>query len=687
MLSKLSKHKHSLRQHRYRHTPLSNAQKQIRLIRFVPTEDDGELTVTLRIYNLDEAPRYTAISYTWGSAEATHGIFIDGDILHITESCWYTLWQARFHRPDKLHWIDAICINQADPNEKNRQVLIMSDIFGTAHDVLACVGRHEDDSELVLERFSCYSRDELWIPMSAHLRNRPMDRFERAVRRFSSRPYWERVWIVQELLIASRIFICCGTGIVPLRTAAGWFSCTHGLTDCPMLELLKLMDSQGRFFREDVSVSTKGFTLTSLLMLTKERQCLDPRDRIYSLVKVIAWPTALPPLTPDYNKSRAQLAAMVIDYLGVHQEEPFVDGNIIRLVLSVLKLTAQDAGLHLFKIPYEKRAENGLIIYPVPSPRAHYKICLLTGGDRCQMSIDESNGILRPLDLVSAHEPADKDDKARGHIVRYFRRSFTAQSMSDEDWFVAPPVGLSCQRVPYRHVAREEGKGNCEPERYLALWQDEKTRFAIVGQPVFAETWSRASVSASCWCCGTPGRQQSALPVECFDLYQSGESLRLFIQGEQRGELLLRKAMTFRRHQRSMWTQAMLEREKVRDLEIQETLGWLAWEEISSGREMEEVIRSEQGRTQGRRRYFEQSSSTVLEQYSRAKLNREVFERQTGRKFDFKNKDEVAKMAARHDQGMKRMTQDSRDRPEASGNTLRVRSDWEEQHRRSVESE
>jgi hypothetical protein len=71
---------------------------------------------------------YIAISYMWGSPEDTKTITINGMPVTVGENLTIALDYFRFSLVDKI-WINAVCINQDDINERNTQVLRIRDIF------------------------------------------------------------------------------------------------------------------------------------------------------------------------------------------------------------------------------------------------------------------------------------------------------------------------------------------------------------------------------------------------------------------------------------------------------------------------------------------------------------------------------------------------------------------------------
>jgi hypothetical protein len=83
---------------------------------------------------------YTALSYTWGPPDQTHSIVVSDYKFFITLSLAAALHHIR-HPSDVITlWIDQICINQEDGDEKNAQVPLMTQIYRQAEEVLIWIG-------------------------------------------------------------------------------------------------------------------------------------------------------------------------------------------------------------------------------------------------------------------------------------------------------------------------------------------------------------------------------------------------------------------------------------------------------------------------------------------------------------------------------------------------------------------
>jgi hypothetical protein len=67
--------------------------------------------------------------------------------LELNNSAGAILKAIAAQKSDKYFWIDAICIDQNDKNDKNKQVPLMGDIYSSAIQVIAWLWSPSDDSD------------------------------------------------------------------------------------------------------------------------------------------------------------------------------------------------------------------------------------------------------------------------------------------------------------------------------------------------------------------------------------------------------------------------------------------------------------------------------------------------------------------------------------------------------------
>jgi len=92
---------------------------------------------------LSDAPPYEALSYVWGpfnSPDDPDLIQLNDCGFEVTTNLWRALYALRHETKDRVLWIDAICINQGDLEERSSQVQLMRDVYRKARSVVVWLG-------------------------------------------------------------------------------------------------------------------------------------------------------------------------------------------------------------------------------------------------------------------------------------------------------------------------------------------------------------------------------------------------------------------------------------------------------------------------------------------------------------------------------------------------------------------
>lgn len=206
---------------RYAYVPLDPVAKEIRLIVLHASEDPNE---TVKMH-LAHAPMktdvgYQAISYTWGKNEAMKDIIVTGQLLSVTESLERFLRVIRGPKSPVVLWIDAICIDQSSIYERDRQLPRMAAIYDTAAFVLASLGDMDEDAELAMRlipklqmpMLRWKEEEDRWdVGAAGEFSQDELARLCLATYRFLTRPYFRRVWILQEIAWATNPVAICGS--------------------------------------------------------------------------------------------------------------------------------------------------------------------------------------------------------------------------------------------------------------------------------------------------------------------------------------------------------------------------------------------------------------------------------------------------------------------------------------------
>ncbi|KAK4100984.1 HET-domain-containing protein, partial [Parathielavia hyrcaniae] len=171
---------------------LDCANREIRLLELEPGSPSATIKAKLRHVTLTSKPTYEALSYTWGSPADRRPMSLDGFNGTVTANLSAALRQLCNQDRPRVLWVDALCVNQDDKDERREQVLIMRDIYEAATKVLAWLGPASDDSDLAMDLV-----DKRRTDLILQSQSRESSAFEK----LCSRPYWTRVWILQELAV------------------------------------------------------------------------------------------------------------------------------------------------------------------------------------------------------------------------------------------------------------------------------------------------------------------------------------------------------------------------------------------------------------------------------------------------------------------------------------------------------
>jgi hypothetical protein len=113
---------------------------EIRLVRLLPGLWGDDIQCRLVYDSLHNARPYHALSYVWGSTKVTRPILLDGQVFQATVNLQSALRHLRHQLQDTLLWVDALCINQTDNEERTHQVQLMGTIYRSSESVLVYLG-------------------------------------------------------------------------------------------------------------------------------------------------------------------------------------------------------------------------------------------------------------------------------------------------------------------------------------------------------------------------------------------------------------------------------------------------------------------------------------------------------------------------------------------------------------------
>ncbi|ETS83511.1 hypothetical protein PFICI_05387 [Pestalotiopsis fici W106-1] len=316
---------------------------------------DQDLVCNLKISSHPKDEEFEALSYTWGDVGNLVPVTVNEACIGITTNLEIALRHLRKSDQPRTLWIDALCIDQEDTEEKSSQVQRMGEIFSSANSVLAWLGPPEvnseeamqtiekigntlwsivcdgtddesigDDGFAYLSRLSPADYEKLGLDISAMNWN--------AIWAICERPYWHRIWIIQELALAggtfqnaaqNRCLVGCGTSWIRLpifsafvfifgimRGNARWMEdnmspplyllTTKGAP--PVEQMFQIIWSLDDIFNEDGESRIKR-SLSHLQRMSRKFQATDPRDKLYAFLELAESQL----VTPDYTLSVSEV--------------------------------------------------------------------------------------------------------------------------------------------------------------------------------------------------------------------------------------------------------------------------------------------------------------------------------------------------------------------------------------------
>lgn len=313
--------------HVYQYSPLEHGQIRLLDISHSQEGDDATPHVTIRHCQLENAPEYYALSYTWGKDPPRHAVNVNGKQLYITGQLATALSVLRTQDEYNWLWIDGICINQEDVEEKASQVSLMHKIYNTADAVIVWLGMRDGEIDQAID-YVQDAKQSRWH--TSFYESKRMS----TLRRLFERSLFQRLWVMQEIAYAKDIICFLGERRIPwniltavasfdLSTSHERFSITplHTASRNGHLEVARrLIESSAPrplliSLAAGVPFLPKTRSLADLLPMCMPLKVSDPRDRVYSLLAIIREDTHI---EIDYNKSILDVYAQALDHMIRH---------------------------------------------------------------------------------------------------------------------------------------------------------------------------------------------------------------------------------------------------------------------------------------------------------------------------------------------------------------------------------
>ena len=318
----------------FKYTPLEEG-STIRVLVLQPATDaSSPLQASLEPCALPTDAAFEALSYVWGEDGPTEDLDLSHATFKITKNLHAALVQLRQPIAERRLWVDAVCINQQDDAEKSRQVARMGDIFKSASKVLVWLGPSSATSQQAMGFLQTLSgkaeslgvnKVDVCIYMQSpsvkctkeEAKELVSDAVSNAVPGLLGRPWFRRLWIVQEYTLGKIIEVWCGSdsmGGIDFATAVTTLiAAMYSVGGAPpefarFIDQVwtiirhraqtRLMSSPGAFFAE-----SRGYFELALRDF-RDQGCKNDKDRVYALLALEPEPLRI---RPDYTQTVAEV--------------------------------------------------------------------------------------------------------------------------------------------------------------------------------------------------------------------------------------------------------------------------------------------------------------------------------------------------------------------------------------------
>jgi hypothetical protein len=369
-------HRRKSRLPSHQHIPLVANTKTIRLLQVHLKAGYESISCSLSQHSLDQKPSYIALSYTWDLGAGMRNINCDGMVLDIGQNLWNFLFEFRKkHNLRQYHswesrskicylWIDAICIDQSNLEERNHQVAQMRDVYSNAESVIVWLGLAK-------------GHEELAFLLTRHPNLLKVDEFQRELLSLLGKKYFTRVWVscsspvqylfllnvriqvVQEFVLARSVILWCSEFFADAihfdklwredEELPGLWNLQEAILKTPAWPLFKYRRD---FRRRNLEEMSSYFRLRNLLMSFASSQSTEVYDKIYGFLGIaLSTPGDTHTIVPDYSKQPVEVLADVLRNQCCQQSTAVDQGDyeLLTFLMHKLRVSRLDFARYLLR--------------------------------------------------------------------------------------------------------------------------------------------------------------------------------------------------------------------------------------------------------------------------------------------------------------------------------------------------
>ena len=338
----------------YEYSALDESASETRLMTLLPGRFEDHISITIEtvILTKKHVPKYEALSYVWGSPENPMDVSVKArkpkrpksfsllgrsrrrrleayshGTISVTQNLATALPYLRKEDKPRAFWIDAICVNQQDSAERGHQVKRMAAVYSMASQVIVWLGPESRNSTLALRAIDGlgsqvrvdWNFHTMTVVLTGETIAQAIDQFDdetwQSVGDLLSRPWFERLWIWQEVRLARKACLSGGNEGIPWESVQ---SAMNYLRKVPKPE--KNVSALERCYKmgsQESNVADIFKTLDQVLGSARSASCSDPRDQIFAVVS-LAQKGDTRGLDPDPDPDYSQSAEAIFQGLVLH---------------------------------------------------------------------------------------------------------------------------------------------------------------------------------------------------------------------------------------------------------------------------------------------------------------------------------------------------------------------------------
>ncbi|RYO81924.1 hypothetical protein DL762_006856 [Monosporascus cannonballus] len=269
----------------------------------------------------DARGQYEATSYTWGSPDDPQTISCNGARMKVQRNAFSMLDGLRLPDRPRTIWIDAICINQSNLDERAAQVSMMGDIYRSALNVVVWLGPPDESSRIAMDYTATLDHQALVKEYMAVIeapgdsllesyfqgktyffderdQTEEFKRLAFAILTFLQRPWFNRVWIQQEAALCRHTRVFCGAQSIEWEQlfSLAWIMHPRQVGDYPeyvedalgnvfhnLSAVVEIQKFRARIFNDLYGTHRTAIYLLQTLASARRFGATDPRDKVFSL--------------------------------------------------------------------------------------------------------------------------------------------------------------------------------------------------------------------------------------------------------------------------------------------------------------------------------------------------------------------------------------------------------------------